>query len=347
MNLGFVKVLLWLGAIAFLGGIGWSAYEYRETRLERQARHVTPEDQARVFDQKAPPEEKLPELPYDPIRNVFHTMNWTGKEAPPPPKPDDTPTAAPTKKHVPVDRLLQVLFIQQDTTTPDRSIAVVKYVGQLATFQAREQVDGHVLKVGDLLPPQFDYWKLVSVDAADGLVFTCVRPGDFDTAPADEVVKPPVPISGDIPLLGGGLSEIREPFPDADDTTRQQLFDTWPTATLKTGRNQYLVGSDDALHIETNYLDILSNEVRHRSARNRQTGAPEGIEILTVTAGSVLADFGVVSGDVIKSVNGHPVNSVNEAITFAKNNSEYYEVWEVVVSNAGKDRTITVQTPPK
>jgi membrane-associated protease RseP (regulator of RpoE activity) len=347
MNLGFVKVLLWLGAIAFLGGIGWSAYEHRQTRPDRQTRHVTPEDQARVFDQKAPPEEKLPELPYDPIRNVFHTMNWTGKEPPPPPRPDEIKPVDTTKKHVPVDRLLQVLFIQQDTTTPDRSIAVVKYVGQLATFQAREQVDGHVLKVGDVLPQQFDYWKLVSVDAADGLTFTCVRPEDFSPAPADEVVKPPVPISGDIPLLGGGVSEIREPFPELDEQERQQLFDTWPTATFKTGRNQYMVGTDDALHIETNYLDILSNEVRHRTARNRQTGQPEGIEILTVTAGSVLSDFGVVAGDVIKSVNGHPVNSVNEAITFAKNNAEYYEVWEVVVANAGKERTITVQTPPK
>jgi S1-C subfamily serine protease len=70
----------------------------------------------------------------------------------------------------------------------------------------------------------------------------------------------------------------------------------------------------------------------------------EGIEITEVAPGSIAAQHGVKSGDVIVSVNGTPVNSVQEAISYAKNNADIYSVWTIVVSNAGYERTIVYET---
>ena len=49
-------------------------------------------------------------------------------------------------------------------------------------------------------------------------------------------------------------------------------------------------------------------------------------------------------GDVIKSINGQPVNSVQEAISFVKVNKDKYSTWEVVVENKGKQRTVTYES---
>jgi len=47
---------------------------------------------------------------------------------------------------------------------------------------------------------------------------------------------------------------------------------------------------------------------------------------------------------VIKSINGQPVNSVQEAISFVKVNKDKYSTWEVVVENKGKQRTVTYES---
>jgi S1-C subfamily serine protease len=54
---------------------------------------------------------------------------------------------------------------------------------------------------------------------------------------------------------------------------------------------------------------------------------------------------GAQAGDVIKSINGHTVNSTQEAITYVKTNSNKYTTWEVVIENKGKTRTVTYQSP--
>ena len=57
------------------------------------------------------------------------------------------------------------------------------------------------------------------------------------------------------------------------------------------------------------------------------------------------SEHGGQDGDIIKSINGHPVTSTAEAITYVKNNEDKYNVWEVVVENKGKSRTVTYESP--
>jgi hypothetical protein len=350
MNLGLVKLVLWIGALGLLGGLAFTLYEYKTTKGERKDKWITEEIQRDSLKQEPREVSELPELPYDPVKGMFYALNWTGVIPPPPPPPDETQEPNTVKPLLePVDRLVEVLFIQQDTSAAERSLAMVKYVGKLTSHQAKEKIDGHILQVGDTLPIKYDYWELIEIDAAKGLTFHCTTPDAFDRAPEDEVIAPPEPISGDIPVLGadGVLVDVdRTGIPEATAEQIRNFTDSWTEETYQVRPGHTRVGTRDAATIETDYLDILSKEVRHRSWRNPKTNQYEGIEILEIAPGSIAGTFGVRTGDVIKSINGHDVSSVNEAITFAKNNSEYYSVWEVVVENAGQERTVTVETPP-
>ena len=85
--------------------------------------------------------------------------------------------------------------------------------------------------------------------------------------------------------------------------------------------------------------------MRHRRHRDPKTGKFDGIEIQSVVSGSAAARHGAQEGDVIRSINGHPVTSVSEAITFVKNHEGEYSTWEVIVSNRGVERTVTYYSP--
>ena len=69
-------------------------------------------------------------------------------------------------------------------------------------------------------------------------------------------------------------------------------------------------------------------------------GKRSGVELTEVREGSIASRHGAQSGDVVISINGTPVNSQQEAIAFAKNNSERYSVWEVEVLRLGRIETI-------
>ena len=76
-------------------------------------------------------------------------------------------------------------------------------------------------------------------------------------------------------------------------------------------------------------------------------GKRAGLRVAEVKPGSIAAQHGAQSGDVIISINGHPVSSEQEAIKFVKNNSETTTVWQVVVENLGRQRTVTYNSPKK
>ena len=48
---------------------------------------------------------------------------------------------------------------------------------------------------------------------------------------------------------------------------------------------------------------------------------------------------------MIKSINGHPVSSQQEAIAWAKKNSDKYEIWQVEVENLGRTRIEVFHSP--
>jgi membrane-associated protease RseP (regulator of RpoE activity) len=117
-----------------------------------------------------------------------------------------------------------------------------------------------------------------------------------------------------------------------------------PERTTLVRKDYYLIGTEDAQRFSDDYASMIA-QIDHRRHRDPVTRQYDGIEIQSVPANSIAASHGVKSGDIIKSINGHPVTSSQEAIQFAKNNSEKYKVWEIVIENKGALRTVTYESP--
>ncbi|MEM8711666.1 MAG: PDZ domain-containing protein, partial [Planctomycetota bacterium] len=91
--------------------------------------------------------------------------------------------------------------------------------------------------------------------------------------------------------------------------------------------------------------DILSRDIS--SSTHYEDGKRAGIKIESVKADSIAAQHGMQQGDIIKSINGYPVNSKQEAISFAKKNADRYKIWQIEVENMGRVRTEVYHSPEK
>ncbi|MFT5155383.1 MAG: hypothetical protein ACI841_005395, partial [Planctomycetota bacterium] len=123
-----------------------------------------------------------------------------------------------------------------------------------------------------------------------------------------------------------------------------QVISFRPEETTKIGQDRYRLGTQDMTYLGDNYHDVLTRDLSTRTHYD-ESGRRSGIELTSVRKGSIAARHGAQEGDIVKSVNGHPVSSSQEAIKYAKNNKDRYSTWEVVVENLGKERTLTFETP--
>ena len=341
MNLTVAKTVLWTGTLAVLGTLGWVLKGYLENRPEQAPSRASLESQEKWLKGIEPPPEEARDLVKykDGVLPAFRELNWIGKPPPPPPPPPTPEQTGP--RVIPVDdvaTLLEVLFIQVDGRGRE-SQAFVRWIqGDLV----KDGEETTYLMEGDRLPGKYDYWQVASI-RGDGVVFTYT--GDDDREVEDQTAMPPDPLEGDSPLivrLGPG-DEILEPSSELIPQASEDYSIEWPTNTLEISTNRFRIGTEDSARIGEDYTEILATEIRTRRYRNPATGKYQGFELTSVSPGGVLSQHGAKQGDVVISINGNPVNSVNEAISFAKQNQDLYKTWNVVVLNAGKERTITYE----
>ncbi|QDU68793.1 PDZ domain-containing protein [Engelhardtia mirabilis] len=339
MSISTVKAVLWVANLGALGTLGYTLYDWTQTEGEKLTAQVTRQMQQDLLDDIPRPEPPKQDIyPYERVEANFFALEWTGKEPPPVvvDKPVDPGTPAKVKA-TPIADILKVLYLQVDTTAPQHSVALVKYKLAALTSRFKEPVN---LYIGDTLPSPQNGWIVDSM-TEEGVVFRRVSEDD-DEEP--QTARPARASDGDLIVeVGedGAMMPVREFIPAA----REGFVPTRPQRTIERSPNNFVFGDEDLVAINENYLEILSNEVRHRPYRDPRTGTWSGVEILSVTPGSIAAQHGAKSGDVIKSINGTPVNSVQEAIQYVKNNADAYDVWTVVVENSGKTRTVTYQKP--
>lgn len=333
MNISGIQNLIWLGSLAAGAYLGYYLYDFKQNELALQARIEDEVILKAVRDVVIPEPESHVEFDWPVVKTIFHDMNWTGVPPVEPvvvETPKDVPVVASVK---PVSDLLSVLFVRAATFDPTRSQTMVSYKDS----QLRRTGDVATLVIGDHLPaPYADVF--VKDITQDGVLF-----GFDDEAREPELVLPPEVQDG-IRIVEAGADGALMP-------AKQESFKELPDApaynprqTVMIGRNKYRVGTEDAERFASDYASIIA-QVGHRRHRNPATGQYDGIEIKSVPPNSIAAAHGVKSGDVIKSINGHPVSSVQEAIQFAKNNSDQYTTWEIVIENKGAERTVTYETP--
>ena len=344
MNLTQLKLFSWLTSAGLAAVVGWTVYSYLQQRPAWEE-GVHDIERVRVALENVQIEEQRDDsiVSYAEIQRTFQEFDWTGK----PPAiereaVDEGPEEPVEQPATPVAELLDVLFLNVDTRYPEDSVAQLKYQpasGVPAGNNARGLF--HLVSPGDALRDPLSFIKVESI-TGDGVTFAFS--GDDEREP--ETLGPASETKQVIVYVDGEAQITQRPKRDAVIGNLNGSVE-WPRETRLIGRDQYAIGFQDGKDFEENYATILTRDIQHRRHRDPKTGKYDGIEITRVAPRSMAARHGAQEGDVIKSINGHPVSSVSEAINWAKSNKDKYTRWEVLVENKGKERTVVYETPPQ
>lgn len=337
MNIARIKGLTWLATLIVGGILGWDVYQFLKNKaeLERYVPESTLEGVLNDVEQPEPPKNKL--VAYGTVLKVFRDMDWTGK-APPPKIEIDQATLDQGPPKNPVSDLLRVIVLQVDTQDPAGSLAYVFYTDpKLSAFNDKEHED-RILRVGGKIHKPFDHIEVKAI-TQEGVVFVFTN----DPEREQEVVMSE---EYDLGTTQGIVVVDNAVMPQQT----QQIYANPnppqfnPRESVMIRKNEWQVGLDDVQELNDDYSRILSQDLRYRTHRGPD-GRVDGIQITNVTPNSLPARHGVTGGEIIKSINGHPVKSVNEAIAYVKKESEKTDTWVVVFEKQGRTYTRTYHSP--
>lgn len=338
MNTARLKLLTWTAAAAL--GVGLVAYVGTFLRQRDQLLAPVAEDRmAKVLKDVPEPPARIENIvDREKFEAALRKLDWTGK---PPPKPVDVveaPVPVDTGPE-PVDKFVRLRAIKIDAATPENGEVIFKYMADArVTTPAATATEGTVRKhVGQPLDSPLEYIHVVSITDA-GVEF-----GFDDAQRAHEFLTVnDYPLSTGYVIVGDDILQVpveRSGIPAGTRTRGPQ------PKTERISPNKFRIGYEDAKYIDENYTEILSKEVTYGRHRDPRTGEYDGIEIKSVKPDSIASQHGVQAGDVIKSINGHPVSSTSEALQFVKTHKDQYDFWEVEISNRGQTRTQTYYPP--
>lgn len=334
MNVSQVKGIIWILSVALTGGLFWYVYSFFNDLDARRQRFDEPAALELLTRESTSEGPKVDVVALADVQRTFIQLNWTGKETQREvvQEAQATPLEAPK---TPVADLIQIHFIQEDLERPESSEAFISY-----RDAAKVQIPSKTplfLRPGDRLAAPHTGVRVESIDAK-GVTFVFDEEGraaETVLAPRYDVERHIVQVGPEGPVLPPKTAfrafEGRRPL----ENRQTQLV----------GKDRYALGTEDLFLFADDYPTIIAREVRHRRHRDPKTGKYDGIELQDVQSGGTVARHGGQAGDVIKSINGHTVTSVSEAITFVKNNKDKYSVWEVVVENKGQERTVIYESP--
>lgn len=330
MNIGQIKVWAWATAAVLTIGLSWYVYDFvrKLPDLERPPEGKAIRETLEGVSPLRVQSDKT--LTYEVAKRVIGQVDWTG--APPPLVPVASVDTRPTEKPlIPVSKLVKIMSIACDVSDAPSSFAQVRYLPDASVGIATA-----VLHVGDPLARE-----------RPEIVVSAIEPGLVrfkftDEGRAEESLScPEFDAKSEIVVIGDD-GEVMMPKTGLFIPRTAETF--VPGNTIKIARDRYRLGTEDVKRFGDDYATILGNEVQTAQHRDQKTGKYDGIEIKSVLPGSIAERHGAQEGDVVKSINGHPVTTTNEAISFVKTNKDKYTSWEVVIENRGKTRTVTYES---
>lgn len=350
MNINQIKLLTWLVSAGVTVGVGYYVYEFQtRAKVWRQEQRIPPTRAKEILEDVQIPEGPVATLvdmrsierayyfnPND--SGLPNLLDWSGQPPKEAPKVIDKPVEKPKEPTFkPIGPLIQLVAVFEDIRSPDRGIANIQYKPE---SQVKARPDGLPveIRVGEKLAEPLDYATVKAIRAEE-IVFSF-----DDEAREDEVVGN----NEYDPMIDIYVVDQDNPVVERskDDVPRVNL-DTWrPERTTAIDKGFFVLGTEDVRDFGDDFAGIIAREVRHSRHFNRKTGKYDGIELKEVKSGGRIASHGGQSGDIIKSINGHPVTSSSEAVTYVKNNKDKFDKWIVVVENKGKERTMTFESPP-
>ncbi|HEV8111286.1 MAG TPA: PDZ domain-containing protein [Planctomycetota bacterium] len=347
MNIGQIKILSWGAAGLLTTGLGlYVAVFVRDLESKRK-----PPDAAKIqaaLEAAEPAKPKAADLvPYEDIRRLFlpscehckenphcRHLNWTGKPPPPPAAPTN-PDVDVKPPVVAIAELVRIGMIQADLSDSKLSRVWLKYRPK-ASVQNNAPAGGFLLREGDHLVSPYQYARIETINS-QAVVFAfddanreaeTITPDEFDLKSTIVQVDPDGVI-----------------MPKITGIPRGSQMPWRPNKTTEFGQNKFMLGLEDVAYANDNYAKILAEDIRTGRHQDARTGKYDGIEIQAVSAGSFAERHGAQEGDIIKSVNGHPVTSVQDAINYAKMNANQFTTWEIVIERNGKLQTFYYHSP--
>lgn len=339
MNIQRWKGIVWLGSLVVGGGLVYYVYDFLKHKAEL-SEEVSSEQLAAVLDSvKKPPAEKSEVVDYTSIQRVFHEFDWTGK--PPPEVVERTGPAEEQKPlKVAISSLLTVLAIKVDTSKPEKSVAYVKFLDpKLALHTAK---DDPILRPDERL---FDPFADVRVEAitASGVVFA------FDDAEREKETVPTSSVQrGDLGIVMVGPEGAILPQLQKQIDAASPALPPWrPEQLTQLRKNEWQIGTETLEVLDRDYSRILSRDISYSTYKNPRTGATEGLKINKIAPDSIPAQAGLTEGEILKSINGHKVTSVNDAIAYVKANANATDTWTALFEKQGREFTRTYKSPPR
>lgn len=336
MNIARIKVLTWLAAVVVGGVLAFDVAVFWRSKAELQGivPDVTIKQVLNDVEQPEPPRDN--QVAYQTVLTVFRDMNWTGK-APPPPPPPPGPKGPEEAPKNPVSDLLKVIVLQVDTRDGAGSMAYVFFTDAKLANRAREHKD-KILRVGTKLFAPYEHIEVKDIDL-NGVTFVFTNdperePELIPVEPYDMGDQPGIVVVDNAVLPQRQREIYANPNPPSFNPRTTQLM----------GKDKYQVGTDDVQELNDDYSRILSQDLRYRTHRGAD-GRVDGIQVTSVSPNSLPARHGVTGGEIIKSINGHAVKSVNEAIAYVKKESDTTDTWVVVYEKQGKTYTRTYHSP--
>lgn len=346
MNVRQIKSLSWLGALGLGGLLGWTLFGFIQEK-DTLAKGVSQEEQLALLEAvKPPPPPKREAVSYEVVKMAFQKMNWAGT---PPVIEEEGPdiTEGTTEpEYRPMAELLQVQYLQVDRTG-DRSLAWVKFL-DADLIAAASKAEDRILTIGESLASP---WESISVKAISpgGVTFTFAGQegggGDGGEARPDETLAASSFERSTSGIVKVGENGVLSPN-RGESIGRIDPTDFNPRVLTATGSGEYAMGWDTAAEIEQNYTQILTSDLSYQSYRDPRTRKISGIEVTRVANGSIPAQAGLQEGEILKSINGHAVTSVSDAVNFVKQNADSTDIWVAVFERRGREFTRTYTSPP-
>ena len=342
MNFSQTKVAAWGAAGAI--GLGLFAYVAWFVVSLKREQMVTQEEMRGILENVTDIVQKADDIvAYPKVEASLISFDWSGR-----PKElaqaAQTEVEAPAPSAIPVAQLVKVMFLSFDSAAPEDGLCILRYTpeAQVRTPPPNQGQQGAQpgwrKHAGDALEAPLDHIRIEAI-RPEGVEFSF-----SDTSRAHEVVAP-----GDYDLLHivkrASEDEIVEPESNVTNLVRK-TFDRRPERTFMVDVNTFQIGVLDSQELGQNYAEVLADQP-HADHRDPRTGRRDGIQLLEVKENSVAASYGLSTGDIVKSINGHTVTSKQEAITFVKNNKDVYDKWEVVVESKGLEKTLVYYSPQK
>ena len=323
MRIKFLKQLLWVvNVLLVLGVVGVVLKFFFLTPVNpKQARHA--EDILGEIIQQG--RRKINRDKPDPPLTYRNTWELAIFGAPPPPPvvEDKGPGLGPVPDLV-RNYELQWTMLDPAGWGSYAHLAKLPARSEFVYVEVGEKVDGA--------------WKLIRV-GLDDAEFEDEASGNTVTLTRNKVDTTPLNTGGD--NVGGPQSPPDLIDPSGKPLTPEQDFARGPIkAALRKSENHWESPPEEVDWLGRHGEEV-ANQVALQPEKDPETGRPAGVRVTKVEQNSWAQKRGLLPGDVVKSINGNPVNSRQDAISYLKGPGKDLNRYVVVIERKGRLITLT------